>query len=41
LPKSWFDWIKRETGYEVKEVAIEINDELVIRPIIPRRKQNG
>ena len=37
LPKSWLDLIERETGKSIKEVAIEVNGILTIRPIIPKK----
>ena len=36
LPKSWFDYYERQFGAEIKEVAIEVNNVLKIRPIFPR-----
>jgi antitoxin component of MazEF toxin-antitoxin module len=36
LPKSWLDWIKRETGETPTEVAMEVNDILKVTPIIQK-----
>ena len=36
LPKSWLELIERETGKPIKEVAVEVNGVLTIRPIIPK-----
>jgi len=36
LPKSWLELIERETGKPVKEVAVEVNGVLIIKPILPR-----
>ena len=35
LPKSWLDFFERKYGCEIHEVAVEINGELRIKPIIP------
>lgn len=34
LPKSWFDFYERESGHQINFVAIEVNRELRITPII-------
>jgi len=36
LPKSWLELIEREAGKPVKEVAVEVNGVLIIKPILPR-----
>ena len=36
LPKSWIQYFERETGAEITEVAIEVNRELRISPILPK-----
>ena len=37
LPKSWIQYFERETGAEIKEVAITIIDgELRVSPILPK-----
>jgi len=38
LPKSWLEWIERETGQQVREVAIEIDKVLTITPILPKKQ---
>ena len=38
LPKSWLDWLKREYGVEITEVAVEVNHVLTIQPILPKKK---
>lgn len=38
LPKQWLDWLKREYGVEIREVLIEIDQELRIIPFIPKDK---
>ena len=40
LPKSWLELIERETGKSIKEVAVEVNGILTIRPIIPKSRPN-
>ena len=37
LPKGWLDLIERETGKSLKEVAVEVNGCLKIRPILPKK----
>jgi len=37
LPKSWFDYYERQFGAEIKEVAIEVNNVLKIRPIFQEK----
>lgn len=34
LPKSWLDYIEKQTGKQVLEVAIEVNGDLKITPIL-------
>jgi len=41
LPKSWLEWIERETGIPPKEVIVEIDRFLKIEPIIPKEKEKG
>lgn len=36
LPKTWLDWIKREYGIEVTEVAMEVNHVIILQPVIPK-----
>jgi len=33
LPSEWFEYIKRKTGQEPEEVAIEVDENLVIIPL--------
>jgi hypothetical protein len=35
LPARWLEWFKRKYGSEPQEVAIEVNEQLTIRPILP------
>ena len=37
LPKSWLDLIERETGKTIKEVTVEVNEALIIRPILEEK----
>jgi len=39
IPKSWLEQIERETGKKVKEVAVEVNGVLTIKPILPKEKE--
>ena len=34
LPKSWLELIERQTGKSVIEVSIEVNEALLIKPIL-------
>lgn len=36
LPKSWLELIERETGKPLKEVTLEVNENLIVRPLAPR-----
>ena len=36
IPKSWLDLIEREWGKPVREVAMEINDHIMIQAIKPK-----
>jgi len=35
LPARWLDWYKRLYGAEPVEVAVEVDEVLIIRPILP------
>jgi antitoxin component of MazEF toxin-antitoxin module len=37
IPKSYFEFIERETGQEIVEVAIEVDQVLTITPILPKK----
>jgi len=39
LPKSWLKYFERELGFEIKEVAIEVDRILKIEPYIPPEKR--
>lgn len=36
IPISWLKFYEEETGCEIKKVAMEVNDVLTIRPILPK-----
>lgn len=36
LPKSWLENFERETGKKITEVAMEVNGNLTIQPILPK-----
>ena len=38
LPKSWLEWIERETGQEITEVALEVDKVITITPILPKKQ---
>jgi hypothetical protein len=37
LPARWLDWYKRKYGTEPVEVAVEVDEVLIIRPILPNK----
>lgn len=41
LPKSWLEWLKREYGVEVTEVAVEVNRVLTIQPILKKKQKES
>jgi len=38
IPKTWLDYLERETGQEITEIALEVDRVLTISPIIPKKK---
>jgi len=38
IPKSWLDYIEKENEVEVREVAIEVDKVLIIKPILPKKE---
>jgi len=38
LPKSWLEYIQKKHGVELKEVAIEVDQVLIIEPIITNKQ---
>lgn len=36
IPKSWLEWIERQSGETVKELLIEVDGSLVIQPILSK-----
>jgi len=38
IPKSWFEFIEKESGEEIKEVAIEVNQVLKVSAILQKKK---
>jgi hypothetical protein len=39
LPKSWLDWVERQTGKPVREVLLEIDKTITIIPILEEQKE--
>ena len=39
IPKSWLTYYERQSGQSIKEVSVEVNGKLTIRPIIERTKR--
>jgi antitoxin component of MazEF toxin-antitoxin module len=40
IPKSWLAYYERQSGRCIKEVSVEVNGKLIIRPIIEEPKNN-
>jgi len=38
IPKSWLAYYERQSGQCIKEVSVEVDGKLIIRPIIERAK---
>ena len=36
IPKSWLDLLKEKYGVEITEVKMEVDQKLIIEPIIPK-----
>ena len=41
LPKSWLAYIEQQTGQQVDEVAVEVDNVLTISPILSRNRQSS
>jgi antitoxin component of MazEF toxin-antitoxin module len=39
IPKSWLEFYERKNGQSIKEVSIEVDGKLVIRPILKEENQ--
>jgi len=39
IPKSWLTFHERQNKHPIKEVTIEVNNTLVIRPIITLKEE--
>jgi antitoxin component of MazEF toxin-antitoxin module len=37
LPASWINLIEKETGQKLREVLMEVNGEIRIRPVIEKK----
>ena len=38
LPKSWLEYLERESGQKITEVAVEVDNVLTISPIFPKKE---
>jgi antitoxin component of MazEF toxin-antitoxin module len=38
LPKSWLEYLERESGQKITEVAVEVDKVLTISPIFPKKE---
>jgi antitoxin component of MazEF toxin-antitoxin module len=41
LPKGWLEYLQKQTGVEITQVAIEVNRVLKIEPILPQKTQEA
>jgi len=41
LPKGWLEYLEKQHGRAIKEVAIEVDRVLKIAPILPRKKEQA
>jgi antitoxin component of MazEF toxin-antitoxin module len=39
IPKSWLTYYERQSGHSIKEVSVEVNGKLIIRPIFKEEGQ--
>jgi hypothetical protein len=39
LPKSWLEWIERQTGQPLREVLLEVDNTLTIIPFIDGKQK--
>jgi antitoxin component of MazEF toxin-antitoxin module len=40
IPASWLAYYERQKGQTIKEVAVEVNGKLTIRPILKEAQRN-
>lgn len=40
LPASWLKYLEQERGERPKEVSIEVNEELIIKPVFDKKGGN-
>lgn len=38
IPKSWLVYYERQSGQRIREVVVEVNGKLTIRPILKREE---
>jgi antitoxin component of MazEF toxin-antitoxin module len=38
LPKSWLEFLERQYGSAIEEVAVEVDRVLIISPILPKKE---
>jgi len=41
LPKDWLDYWERRLGHEIREVEVEVNGHIVIRPATNKEGNNN
>jgi len=39
IPKSWLVYYERQSGQRIREVVVEVNGKLTIRPILKRNEE--
>lgn len=40
IPKSWLTYYERQSGQSIKEVSVEVDGKLTIRPILKKADTN-
>ncbi len=41
IPKTWLEYYERQSGQKIREVAVEVNGKLVIRPILEKEAKEN
>jgi antitoxin component of MazEF toxin-antitoxin module len=41
IPKSWLDFLEKENGQEILEVAIEVDKVLTVSPILTKKEASN
>lgn len=38
IPKTWLEYLEKQHGIKIKEVAVEVDRVLTIQPILPKKE---